>query len=322
MNPIISFSKLGSKYGGRPPAAVEITPEGVLAAALSMPDKRPVYALFQPLAPGAVVPGIAEPNVRAPEAVIAAVRYALGQITSRSRAVTIVLPDAVVRVFILDFDSLPPKAADANVVLRFRLRKVVPFSLDDAALTFQVLKQDKEGCKVLAAVMPAAVLKEYEDLVREAGYEPGAVLSSTLAALEAIDSIAPMLIANMSQHTLTTVITHGNDLLLYRTIDLPQDPGLRLFEVQRGIAVAAAFFEDKLMSRPQYLHYAGTGGIEAFSKWINAPELTLVELAKQPENTAVTAFHFPDEPAVGEVDLTPVGNISSAGVAGALAGVR
>ena len=322
MNPIIRISKLGLKHGGRPPAAVEITPEGVLAATLSAPDNRPKYSQFQPLTSGAIVPGISEPNVRAPEVVVAAIRDALGQVAPRSRAVTIVLPDAVVRVFILDFDSLPAKAADANVVLRFRLRKVVPFSLDDAALTFQVLKQDKEGCKVLAAVMPAPVLKEYEDLVRKAGYEPGAVLSSSLAALEAIDSIGPMLIANMSQQTLTTVITHGNDLLLYRTMDLPQDLGSRLYEVQRGIAVAAAFFEDKLMSRPQYLHCAGAGGVQGFSSWINAPELTLVELASKPENTAMTALHFSDEPAPGEVDLTPVGNISSAGVAGALAGVR
>jgi type IV pilus assembly protein PilM len=322
VNPIIRISKLGLKHGGRPPAAVEITPEGVLAATLSAPDNRPKYSQFQPLTSGAIVPGISEPNVRAPEAVVSAIRDALGQVAPRSRAVTIVLPDAVVRVFILDFDSLPAKAADANVVLRFRLRKVVPFSLDDAALTFQVLKQDKEGCKVLAAVMPAPVLREYEDLVRKAGYEPGAVLSSSLAALEAIDSIGPMLIANMSQQTLTTVITHGNDLLLYRTMDLPQDLGSRLYEVQRGIAVAAAFFEDKLMCRPQYLHCAGAGGVEGFSSWLNALELTLVELASKPENTAVTALHFPGEPAPGEVDLTPVDNISSAGVAGALAGVR
>jgi type IV pilus assembly protein PilM len=55
-----------------------------------------------------------------------------------------------------------------------------------------------------------------------------------------------VLIANLSPLALTTSITNGQDLLLYRTLDLPEDPNLRLQEVQRGIAVAAAYYEDKL----------------------------------------------------------------------------
>ena len=104
-----------SQPSGRPPAAVEISPEGVLAAARpaarsrrarSEPAQDHVYA-FVPLAAGALVPGIEEPNFREPEAVTAAIRSALEQVSPRTRAVTVVLPDALVRVFVLDFDSLP-----------------------------------------------------------------------------------------------------------------------------------------------------------------------------------------------------------------------
>ena len=322
MNSIFGTAKFGSERGGRPPAAVEISPEGVLAAALSTPDQRLAYAPFQPLAAGAIVPGIGEPNVRAPEAVVAAVRTALGQVSPRNRAVTLVLPDTVVRVFVLDFDSLPSRAAEVNAVLRFRLRKIVPFEVEHAALTYQTLKANREGCKVLVAVMPGSVLTEYEAVVREAGYEPGAVLSSTLAALEAFDSTEPMLIANMSPLALTTAIAHGHDLLLYRTIDLPTEPGRRLDEVQRGIAVAAAYFEDKLVSRPRYLHYAGVGNADSFARWINHPELSVVELAHRPESAEVNALHLSDEGAVGAVTFSPIVMTSIAGVAGALAGVR
>jgi hypothetical protein len=44
-----------------------------------------------------------------------------------------------------------------------------------------------------------------------------------------------VLAANLSGLALTTSITNGQDLLLYRTLDLPEDAGLRLLEVQRGI---------------------------------------------------------------------------------------
>ena len=41
--------KLGKAAGGRPPAAIEIAPEGVLAAALPGPGQQPVFA-FEPAA--------------------------------------------------------------------------------------------------------------------------------------------------------------------------------------------------------------------------------------------------------------------------------
>jgi len=45
--------------------------------------------------------------------------------------------------------------------------------------------ENKHECKVLAAVLPGPVLAEYEAAVRAAGFEPGAVLPSSLAALAA-----------------------------------------------------------------------------------------------------------------------------------------
>jgi type IV pilus assembly protein PilM len=308
-------SKGGSKAGGRPPAAVEVAPEGVLAAALPGPGQAPAYA-FQPLPEGVVMPGIGEPNLRAPEEVAAAIRSTLGQVSPRTRSVTLVVPDTAVRVFVLDFDSLPSKAAEVFPVLRFRLRKMIPFDVEHAGLSYQVLVENKDECKVLAAVLPGPVLAEYEDAVRAAGYEPGAVLSSCLAALEAIDPMQAVLIANLSSQALTTCIANGQDLLLYRTLDLPADPGLRLQEVQRGIAVASAYYEDKLGVSPQQLLYAGNygtqfdgvnyGGVDAFALWLDDPELTVVDLAPRPETGAVTAL----------------GQTSIAGVAGALAGAR
>jgi type IV pilus assembly protein PilM len=303
------LSKHGSQPGARPPAAVEVSPQGVLAAASPGPGQPPVYA-FEPLTGGALVPGIGEQNLRAPELVANAIRAALGQVSPRTRAVTLVLPDTVVRVFFLDFDALPAKAAEAIPVLRFRLRKMVPFEVEHAGVSYQVLVENKTECKVLAAVLPGPVLAEYEAAVREAGYEPGAVLPTSLAALGAIDSSEPVLCANLSAVALTTSITTGEDLLLYRTLDLPEEPGLRLEEVQRGVSVAAAYFEDKLGARPRLLYYAGIGAggnsaAEDFARWIKDPELTVVDLAPRPETGAAT----------------PLGNlVSLAGVAGALAG--
>jgi len=86
--------------------------------------------------------------------------------------------------------------------------------------------------------------------VRAASYEPGAVLPTSLASLGLSIRTEPVLAANLGALALTTSITYGQDLLLYRSLDLPEEPSQRLDEVQRGIAVAAAYFEDKVGARP------------------------------------------------------------------------
>ena len=310
MHSLLSKAKLGALPAARPPAAVEITPEGVLAAAIPAPGPPPVYA-FQPLPPGALLPGIGEPNLRLPNLIAAAIRTALDGVSPRTRAVTLVIPDTVVRVFVLDFDSLPAKPAEAFPVLRFRLRKMVPFDVEHAGLSYQVLVEKKDEVKVLAAVLPGPVLAEYEAAVRAAGYEPGAVLPSSLAALAAVDSLEAVLVANLSPLAITTFISNGHDLLLYRTLDLPNDPDLCLEEVKRGLAVAAAYYEDKLGARPTQIHFAGStgpngNGSESFALWLDDPELIVVDLAAHPNTGA----------------MTTLGSASIAGVAGALAGVR
>jgi type IV pilus assembly protein PilM len=308
---ILNKAKFGLQLGARPPAAVELSPQGVLAAGLPGPGQLPVYA-FEPLPAGAIVPGIGEQNLRAPEVVANAIRAAFGQVAPRTRSVTLVLPDTVVRVFVLDFDALPAKAVDAISVLRFRLRKMVPFEVEHAGVSYQILVENKNECKALAAVLPGSILAEYEAAVREAGYEPGAVLPTSLAALGIIDSPEPVLAVNLSAVALTTSITAGGDLLLYRTLDLPEEPGLRLQEVQRDVSVAAAYYEDKLGVRPRLLYYAGIGAggnstAEDFARWINDPELTIIDLAPRPETGAAT----------------PLGNlVTLAGVTGALAGAN
>jgi type IV pilus assembly protein PilM len=306
---------------------VELAPQGVLAAATPGVGKPPVYA-FAPLTSGALVPGIVEANLCAPEAVANAIRAALAHVAPRTRSVTLVLPDTVVRVFVLDFDSLPSKAAEAIPILRFRLRKVIPFDVEQAGLSYQVLTADKTQCKVLAAVLPGPILAEYEAAVRQAGYEPGAVLPSSLAALAAIDSPEPALTVNLTALALTTSITHGQDLLLYRTLELPEEPSLRLEEVRRDVSVAAAYFEDKLGIKPRLLYYAGIGPsagtsgnsvAEEFARLLDLlNSLDSPKLSGAPGASGLTVVDLAPRPETGAA--TPLGSLSLAGVTGALAG--
>lgn len=305
MKSLLGKTKIGAQSGGRPPAAIELSAEGVLGAALDASSGEQVFA-FTPLPSGALVPGIAEPNIRSAERVAGAIRSALSGMTLRSRSVTVVLPDSSVRVFMLDFDSLPNRPAEVLPVLRLRMRKMVPFDVEHAGISYQVLSQTGNAVKLLTAILPGPVLAEYEGAVRAAGYEPGAVLPSSLAALEIVDTMAAVLTANLSPLALTTSITNGSDLLLHRTLDLPEDPHERLAEIQRGIAVAAAYYEDTLHAPAREIHYAGFYSSNDFAKWISGMELNVVDLVQRAETGAIASL----------------GHASIAGAAGALAGAK
>jgi len=115
-----------------------------------------------------------------------------------------------------------------------------------------------------------------------------------------------VLAVNLSGTGMTTLIANGQDLLLYRTLDLPPAPMARVSEIQRGIAVAAAYYEDKLGAPPRKLHYTGNHDMHEFASWVAGAEIEVVELAPRPESGM----------------LTSLGRESIAGVAGALAGAR
>jgi type IV pilus assembly protein PilM len=246
--------------GTRPRLACEVRAEGVVAARAE--DALAVLSAVSRvlLADQIVVPRLRAvdangevDNSSAPSgvggdaagraAVVAAVRKALEAACLRSREVTLIVPDAAVRVLLLEFDELPAKPAEALPVVRFRLKKLLPFDADDAAVSYQVISSAKGLLHVLAVAMPRELLADYELVVREAGFEPGAVLPSTLAALAGLaEGDAPALVINAGREGVTTAIVKAGVLLLHRTVDLGAD--------LRADAAAAQLAGNAMQERP------------------------------------------------------------------------
>jgi type IV pilus assembly protein PilM len=208
--------------GTRPRLAVEIRPEGVVAARAE--DAQAIVSAVAQATPqgGAVAPVLSGDAAAAGRReTIAAVKKALEAVALKERQTTLVLPDAAVRVLLLEFEQLPAKPVEALAVVRFRLKKLLPFDADDAAVSYQVMSSGKSIVRVLAVAVPKEVLAEYEAMVREAGFEPGAVLPSTLAACAGLPEMeAAQLIVNAGETSITTAIVQGGVLLLHRTVDL------------------------------------------------------------------------------------------------------
>ncbi len=277
------FSLFSSGHGSplRPHLACEISAGGVIAARQSGSGETALTA-FAALRPGDVTPGLKPPNFGDSQAVVSALKSALDQVAARDRQLTLVVPDAAVRVLLLDFDSLPARQQDALPIVRFRLRKLVPFEVEDAAVSFQVMSRLTDEVRVLVTIMPGAVRSEYESVIREAGYETGVLLPSTLAAVAALESEDASLVVNLNGHTVTTAITRANELLLHRTIDLPSDPATHPEDFQQTVSVAIAYFEDTLKSSPESMFFVGPGGARDISDLIGEARVPVRDLVPTP----------------------------------------
>ncbi len=272
----------------RPRLACEITSAGVVAARPGEAAQE-IVSSFAPFRPGVLTAGLKTPNLTDRAAVAGALRQALAEISDKENEVTVVVPDAAVRVLLLDFDLLPSKVAEALPIIRFRLRKLVPFEVDDAAVSYQVMPGKPGLVRVIVAVSPAAVVAEYESAVREAGYEPGVVLPSTLAALAAISVEEPSLVINRNGSSVTTAITRQNELLLHRTLELtekewlPEENQLHAREeLQQSVSVAVAYFEDTLDTPPRQLFSCGLGGPEELIRLMGDEGIPVRDLVPTP----------------------------------------
>ena len=302
--------------GTRPRLAVEIRTEGVVAARAEDATGVLVAVSRASVAAGAVVPGLKAGNIVDRSAVAAAVRSALdsvaGRGSERTRDVTLVVPDGAVRVLLLDFDSLPSKPIEALPVVRFRLKKLLPFEVDDAVVSYQMMSSTKGAVAVLAVAIPREVLTEYEGAVTAAGYLPGAVLPSTLAALAGLGFGASgagsdddaALVVNTGAHHVTAAIVKGGVLLLHRALDMElggadasaaeraageeldrmdaeaamqarvvSEAATEPGEIAQAVSVAAAYFEDTLSASPEVLQAAGTMSAEMLERMLQTSGL-------------------------------------------------
>jgi len=253
---------MGSSFrtSSKPRLACEIAADRVLAGRVSDRGNVVEVCAAEELAPGSVVPDLIEANLRERTGVQRAIRDALGSVSGRSRDVIAVLPDAAVRVVLLDFDEIPSNRAEAEGVVRFRLKKSLPFDVDKAKISYHA-QPATTGLRVIAAVALSAVVEDYELAIREAGYSPGVVLPSMLAALGAADAQQPTLVVKVDTRTSSIAILDKQRLLLFRTLENPRGTAINGEQLADEVYPSVVFFQDTYHLNIEQIYVAGLADV-------------------------------------------------------------
>ena len=167
------------------------------------------------------------------------------------------LPDAAVRVVLLDFETLPPKREEAEGVVRFRLKKSLPFDVDKGQGFLTMRSPPVAGVRVIAAVALMNVIEDYEAAFRQAGFEPGAVMPSMLAALGAANAPQPSLVIKVDARTTSIAILDGQQLLLFRTLENPRGVDVTGEQLAEEIYPSVVFFQDTYQLNIAQIFVAG-----------------------------------------------------------------
>ena len=240
-----------------PTVAMEFTPEQVSGARFSRAGSLDAFAV-ETLPPGALVPSAIETNLVNPIAVKAAVAGVAKTLKLRDEDAALLVPDPVIRVFVQHFDEFPRSAEEAIPMLRWKLKKSVPFEVDETLLSYMRQPSRGDGIDVVTAIARLRIIKEYEALLEPHGVRAGVVLSSTLTAISLLEDSRPTLLARLSGTSLTTAIVREGVLAGYRCTELPTTaaeitPHMLLEEVYP----LAAYYQDTWQEGIQAVRIAG-----------------------------------------------------------------
>lgn len=266
-----------SKFA-RPRIACEIAADRVFAARIADNAARLEAYCGRELPAGSVVPDLIEANLRQRAEVASSIRNVLESVSS-GRDVVAVLPDAAVRVVLLDFDALSTNRQEAEGIVRFRLKKSLPFDVDKAKVSYHA-QTSGQGVRVIAAVALSSVVDDYEAAFREAGYTPGVVLPSMLAALGAADAGRPTLVVKVDARTIGIAILDNHQMLLFRTLENTRGVAITGEQLAEEVYPSVVFFQDTYNLNIERIFVAGvpesSGAAQALSAQTNATVSDLV----------------------------------------------
>jgi hypothetical protein len=239
--------------------AIEVAPDRVAAARWSRVGSLDGYAV-ESLPAGALIPSAVETNIVNTAAVKTAVASVCERLRSHEEDVALILPDTVIRVFVQHFEEFPRSAAEAEPMLRWKLKKSVPFEADETLISYMRQAPRESGLDVVTALARLRIIREYESVIEGIGLFPGVVLSSSLAAISLLDDEKPTLLARVSGSTLTTAIVRGDILCGYRCTELPARNGsLTPQMLLEEIFPVAAYYQDTWQETIRSVRFAGLG---------------------------------------------------------------
>jgi type IV pilus assembly protein PilM len=257
-----------------PPAcAFELSEAGIEFATIgSTPQFR-----SEPLDQGVLSPSPVHDNVQQPDLLQAKIQSIAPPNGHRKRRAALILPDYCARVTVLDFDAFPASHEEQLALVRFRVKKSVPFDVDSAIVNYHSQPSGAGKIEVVAAVMAWEIIARYEAPFRQLGIHPGFITTSALATLNLLKPEKVTVLVKLSGRSLTILVLDGSTVKLARCVEMEAG---RFEEIESTLHPTFAYIEDELKAKASRLVQCGFGpeGREFAKRWEDEWEVAVEPL--------------------------------------------
>jgi type IV pilus assembly protein PilM len=153
-----------------PDVGIEFSSDCIRLAVSGTHRGKPVLVHLdrEPLPPGAVDISPFKPNIQSLEPVATALKNLWSRNRSKASRISLLLQDRAALTFNVVLEHPAKSAADCLELIRFKLKKSVPFRIEDAQLTYFNASgvPDHTASSLWAVVLNHEVLNQYEQFVQ------------------------------------------------------------------------------------------------------------------------------------------------------------
>jgi len=238
---------------------VEIRPGGIYCALLGGTAAAPQLekVACAPLAPGSLRASLRDANILDPPAFGAALRSAHNLMLYNGSRLSVSLPDSVGRVMLLDVEGRFKSRSEGLDVIRWKLKKSLPFDIADTHLDYQQLTIRENGdMALMVALISRAVVTQYEEQILAAGFTPSKIDFNAFNLYRAFEnrlaSQEDVALISFYDGCLGIMMFSAGVLEFHRSKELPSSTGVdsRVYmEINSSLMVYRDRFPDRVVKR-------------------------------------------------------------------------
>jgi type IV pilus assembly protein PilM len=209
-----------------------------------------------PIPSGAIQITPFKPNILELEPVAQAMKDLWSRAKQHPPKISLLLQDRCALTFYVNLESQPENRAECIELLRFKLKKNIPFRAEEAHITYfqDSGVPDYHAPNLWVTVLHSHVLRQYEELIRSAmGSDSGLVDLCTFNFINLAHhevqhqkwQAEDHLYVNLNRDYISLAITQRDRLVFYRSREMEHHDAM-LQEAMAEIHPAVMFYQDKL----------------------------------------------------------------------------
>lgn len=199
-----------------PSAAFQISANQLSGICALSKERKIKHHFISPLKDTMIEPSFDKKNIKDEAYLEEEIRKGKQMLHLSESKIACLIPERCLRVFVFSFASLPSAQMEREQVIRWQLKKQVPLLPDDARLSYDVIKSNK-NLKILVSLARASVIKEYENVFARAGLKVRVVGVATLSLFDLLKrEEGNLMVINLEEDYIALMAVLNSEIVMYR----------------------------------------------------------------------------------------------------------